>query len=249
VRLDRTYRPSAASASRVIDWGRRHAQSYSNACVQSNADKDGKLKSRVVWRARSFKRPPNTKASSNMRNLHCQRSALSRSTDSRAVHLRQCDMWEIESLESRRLIMARSRTWRSLTEELDGHFMVLWDGKHVKVFSIETLGTILRGAGACEIRFERIGRIGCIPMRAKSMVAVIGNSSRARSGLRRFSESPSPARRRMGMIGGKRRYRSRGEAERRGARAARGVDLPRRAPRAVAYEGPYPARGGVSGGA
>ncbi|MFO1158027.1 MAG: hypothetical protein U1E60_04240 [Reyranellaceae bacterium] len=57
-----------------------------------------------------------------------------------------------------------------MTGKLDGHFTALWDGGHVKFFSIHTLGTLLQEAGADDIRFERIGRI---PPLAKSMVAIV----------------------------------------------------------------------------
>ena len=58
----------------------------------------------------------------------------------------------------------------ALTGHMDRHFTALWDGGHIKFFSIETLGTLLREGGATDIRFERVGRI---PQLAKSMMAVV----------------------------------------------------------------------------
>jgi 2-polyprenyl-3-methyl-5-hydroxy-6-metoxy-1,4-benzoquinol methylase len=58
----------------------------------------------------------------------------------------------------------------AVTGKMDGHFSALWDGGHIKFFSIHTLGTLLHEAGADDIRFERIGRI---PPFAKSMVAIV----------------------------------------------------------------------------
>lgn len=54
--------------------------------------------------------------------------------------------------------------------KLDRHFTALWDGGHIKFFSIDTLGALLREAGFAPIRFHRAGRI---PPLAKSMVAVV----------------------------------------------------------------------------
>jgi 2-polyprenyl-3-methyl-5-hydroxy-6-metoxy-1,4-benzoquinol methylase len=58
----------------------------------------------------------------------------------------------------------------AVSGELDRHFTVLWEGGHVKFFSIRTLEQLLREAGAKHIRFKRVGRI---PQLAKSMIAVI----------------------------------------------------------------------------
>jgi 2-polyprenyl-6-hydroxyphenyl methylase/3-demethylubiquinone-9 3-methyltransferase len=55
------------------------------------------------------------------------------------------------------------------------HLSPLWDGGHIKFFSIATLRTLLADAGFRDIRFIRVGRI---PPLAKSMVAVaskVGN--------------------------------------------------------------------------
>jgi 2-polyprenyl-6-hydroxyphenyl methylase/3-demethylubiquinone-9 3-methyltransferase len=57
----------------------------------------------------------------------------------------------------------------AVTGKLDGHFSALWDGGHIKFFSIATLRQLLSEAGLQDIRFARVGRI---PPLAKSMVAV-----------------------------------------------------------------------------
>ena len=49
------------------------------------------------------------------------------------------------------------------------HLGPLWDGGHIKFFSIATLRTLLTDAGFRDIRVSRIGRI---PPLAKSMMAV-----------------------------------------------------------------------------
>ena len=51
----------------------------------------------------------------------------------------------------------------------DRHFTALWDGGHIKFWSIETLGQLLSEAGFQATRFIRVGRV---PPLAKSMVAV-----------------------------------------------------------------------------
>jgi 2-polyprenyl-3-methyl-5-hydroxy-6-metoxy-1,4-benzoquinol methylase len=58
----------------------------------------------------------------------------------------------------------------AVTGKMDAHFTALWDGGHIKFFSVRTLGAILQEAGATDISFERVGRI---PQLAKSMLAVI----------------------------------------------------------------------------
>jgi 2-polyprenyl-3-methyl-5-hydroxy-6-metoxy-1,4-benzoquinol methylase len=55
------------------------------------------------------------------------------------------------------------------TGEMDRHLSALWDGGHVKFFSIPTLRTLLTEAGFAQITFLRVGRI---PPLAKSMIAV-----------------------------------------------------------------------------
>lgn len=50
---------------------------------------------------------------------------------------------------------------------MDAHFTALWDGGHIKFWSIATLGALLEEAGFTDLRFERVGRI---PALAKSMI-------------------------------------------------------------------------------
>jgi 2-polyprenyl-6-hydroxyphenyl methylase/3-demethylubiquinone-9 3-methyltransferase len=58
----------------------------------------------------------------------------------------------------------------ALSGRMDRHFTALWEGGHIKFFSIRTIETLLREAGAEQVRFERVGRIAPL---AKSMVALI----------------------------------------------------------------------------
>ena len=57
----------------------------------------------------------------------------------------------------------------ALTNHMDKHFTALWDNGHIKFWSIDTLGELLREAGFVDVRFERVGRI---PPLAKSMIAI-----------------------------------------------------------------------------
>jgi 2-polyprenyl-6-hydroxyphenyl methylase/3-demethylubiquinone-9 3-methyltransferase len=57
----------------------------------------------------------------------------------------------------------------ALTGRFDTHFSVLWDGGHIKFWSMRTLGLILKEAGFCQVEFLRVGRI---PALAKSMIAI-----------------------------------------------------------------------------
>jgi 2-polyprenyl-6-hydroxyphenyl methylase/3-demethylubiquinone-9 3-methyltransferase len=57
----------------------------------------------------------------------------------------------------------------AVSGKFDKHFTALWDGGHIKFFSIATLGSLLRETGFKDIRFLRVGRI---PPLAKSMVAI-----------------------------------------------------------------------------
>lgn len=57
----------------------------------------------------------------------------------------------------------------ALSGRMDAHFTALWDGGHIKFWSIETMRRLLEGAGFQDIRFDRVGRV---PVLAKSMVAV-----------------------------------------------------------------------------
>jgi 2-polyprenyl-6-hydroxyphenyl methylase/3-demethylubiquinone-9 3-methyltransferase len=58
----------------------------------------------------------------------------------------------------------------AISGKMDAHFTALWDGGHVKFFSVNTLSRLLGEAGARDISFMRIGRV---PILAKSMVAVV----------------------------------------------------------------------------
>lgn len=60
----------------------------------------------------------------------------------------------------------------AVSGKMDSHFTVLWDGGHVKFFSRETLGQLLREEGAKDVSFIRVGRV---PVFAKSLVAVVKN--------------------------------------------------------------------------
>ncbi len=53
--------------------------------------------------------------------------------------------------------------------KMDAHFTALWDHGHIKFWSIDTLGRLLREAGFVDICFKRVGRI---PPLAKSMIAL-----------------------------------------------------------------------------
>ena len=57
----------------------------------------------------------------------------------------------------------------ALSGRLDNHFTALWDGGHIKFFSIPTLTQLLAEVGFESIRFVRVGRI---PPLAKSMMAI-----------------------------------------------------------------------------
>jgi 2-polyprenyl-6-hydroxyphenyl methylase/3-demethylubiquinone-9 3-methyltransferase len=52
---------------------------------------------------------------------------------------------------------------------MDDHFGPLWTHGHIKFWSMDTLGQLLREAGFRDVAFRRVGRI---PPLAKSMIAV-----------------------------------------------------------------------------
>jgi 2-polyprenyl-3-methyl-5-hydroxy-6-metoxy-1,4-benzoquinol methylase len=58
----------------------------------------------------------------------------------------------------------------AISGKMDGHFSALWVGGHIKFFSVKTLDSLLREAGAQQVLFKRVGRI---PQLAKSMIAVV----------------------------------------------------------------------------
>jgi 2-polyprenyl-6-hydroxyphenyl methylase/3-demethylubiquinone-9 3-methyltransferase len=57
----------------------------------------------------------------------------------------------------------------ALTGRMDDHFTALWDGGHIKFWSVRTLTVLLNEVGFRDIRFRRVGRI---PLLAKSMIAI-----------------------------------------------------------------------------
>lgn len=57
----------------------------------------------------------------------------------------------------------------ALTGKLDAHFTALWDGGHIKFWSVNTLTVLMSEAGFKDIQFHRVGRI---PALAKSMIVV-----------------------------------------------------------------------------
>jgi 2-polyprenyl-3-methyl-5-hydroxy-6-metoxy-1,4-benzoquinol methylase len=59
----------------------------------------------------------------------------------------------------------------ALTGKMDAHFTALWDGGHIKFWSIKTISTILKEAGFTDLRFEFAGR-GGFPLFAKSMIVI-----------------------------------------------------------------------------
>jgi 2-polyprenyl-3-methyl-5-hydroxy-6-metoxy-1,4-benzoquinol methylase len=64
--------------------------------------------------------------------------------------------------------------WKNLllaiTGKWDAHLTALWDGGHIKFFSIKTLRSLLEETGFRQIQFLRVGRI---PPLAKSMIALV----------------------------------------------------------------------------
>lgn len=57
----------------------------------------------------------------------------------------------------------------AITGKMDAHFTALWDGGHIKFWSIRTLKQLLLEAGFRDIYFIPVGRV---PILAKSMIAV-----------------------------------------------------------------------------
>ena len=57
----------------------------------------------------------------------------------------------------------------ALAGRWDRHLTALWDGGHIKFFSIDTLGKLLAEAGFKDVAFIRAGRI---PPLAKTMIAI-----------------------------------------------------------------------------
>jgi 2-polyprenyl-3-methyl-5-hydroxy-6-metoxy-1,4-benzoquinol methylase len=57
----------------------------------------------------------------------------------------------------------------AVTGQMDHHFHALWDGGHIKFWSVKTLGILLREVGFTAVRFDRVGRVKPL---AKSMIAL-----------------------------------------------------------------------------
>ena len=55
----------------------------------------------------------------------------------------------------------------AITGKLDNHFTVLWDGGHIKFFSVKTLSTLLLEQGFADLQFKFAGRY---PLLWKSML-------------------------------------------------------------------------------
>ena len=58
----------------------------------------------------------------------------------------------------------------AVSGRMERHFTALWDGGHIKFFSVNTLGQLLRESGVEHASFLRVGRL---PILAKSLVAVV----------------------------------------------------------------------------
>lgn len=57
----------------------------------------------------------------------------------------------------------------ALSGKMDAHFTALWDGGHIKFWSVKTMKLLLEEAGFVDVRFFRVGRV---PVLAKSMIVV-----------------------------------------------------------------------------
>lgn len=57
----------------------------------------------------------------------------------------------------------------AVSGKMDHHFHALWDGGHIKFWSIRTLTILLKEAGFDDVSFLRVGRVAPI---AKSMIAI-----------------------------------------------------------------------------
>lgn len=68
--------------------------------------------------------------------------------------------------------------WKNLAIALSGrfdfHFSALWDGGHIKFWSVNTLRVLLQETGFSRIEFMRVGRV---PALAKSMIAIAQKSA------------------------------------------------------------------------
>jgi 2-polyprenyl-3-methyl-5-hydroxy-6-metoxy-1,4-benzoquinol methylase len=57
----------------------------------------------------------------------------------------------------------------AVSGKMDAHFTALWDGGHIKFWSIDTLSALLSEAG---LVVEKVVRVGRIPILAKSMIVI-----------------------------------------------------------------------------
>lgn len=57
----------------------------------------------------------------------------------------------------------------AVSGKLDAHFTALWEGGHIKFWSISTLSTLIENAG---LQVDGIYRVGRVPPLAKSMILV-----------------------------------------------------------------------------
>jgi 2-polyprenyl-6-hydroxyphenyl methylase/3-demethylubiquinone-9 3-methyltransferase len=60
----------------------------------------------------------------------------------------------------------------AVTGKMDAHFTTLWDGGHIKFWSIKTISTILKEVGFTDLKFEFAGRCWGGPLFAKSMIVI-----------------------------------------------------------------------------
>jgi 2-polyprenyl-3-methyl-5-hydroxy-6-metoxy-1,4-benzoquinol methylase len=66
----------------------------------------------------------------------------------------------------------------AVSGNMDRHFTALWDGGHIKFFSVKTLTALMREAGAKDLKFVRVGRV---PPLAKTMVCIYAAPATASS--------------------------------------------------------------------
>lgn len=72
----------------------------------------------------------------------------------------------------------------AVSGKMDSHFGALWDGGHVKFFSMKTLRKLLKEAGTTDLQLLRVGRI---PVFAKSIVAIVQKPLEWRMGVPEFA--------------------------------------------------------------
>jgi 2-polyprenyl-3-methyl-5-hydroxy-6-metoxy-1,4-benzoquinol methylase len=57
----------------------------------------------------------------------------------------------------------------ALMGKMDAHYTSLWDGGHIKFWSVRTMTRLLEDAGFVDLNFKRVGRV---PALAKSLVVI-----------------------------------------------------------------------------